>query len=582
MSTAPHESLRERFAALLGGAWRQDPATGDDVLSGGAGAPVRLVSEDLAFTRRDRLWAHLQTLAARRHRLVVSVSMAPVPERAATLLARGVWTTMLAAAGLRVAVEVDDSPARFAGDAAWLDTWLRADPCRIGTSTRIGFLLEPDEPMSADPGAALARQLLGPQHEPIDAGVRVGFLITGYQDFHTLQPWFARMRPDQCRLFVRDAALSHQPGVIADLRAAAVPFDMMPAHLDDDPRAVLGGAGLDVLVSASESTANLAHLGNAATLLIARSLGIATAHAQHGIWPRAEFPPPVTSVADVVLAWANEYREVIAPPTRVSVVGAPRFDRYVDRVHRHVRGLYGAWTDRYARHVVLATNLHWTQHRAAVDPGALITRLATRFPDTLFTLKPHPYEAPPSADALPANVVVLAQPVMLAAGIEPADVVEAADLVVTTPSTFALEAALAGRPYLVLSTGNANRHDHVSERDTALLEAWLDDPAPDAAATAYASRYCAALTAGRAFDRTLAVLREVAGTAAPVSPASANVVDSLLAALTRLGHDLRALHERRDADLAEAARYATSLEGALARKDEYIASLRARADVRTP
>lgn len=573
MSTPVHQSLRHRLIARVGGAWERDQSTGDDLLVAGDGTRIRVLQDDLALMRRDGLWAHLQALAARRERLALIASLAPMPDRAATLLPVDVWRDVLRAAGLPVSIALD---VEGTSASRWGGTWRLADPYRLGDVAAAAFVVEPGPPDDPEAASALVRRLVGPQHRDVASGARLGFLVSSYQDFHTLQPWLARVAPTQRTLLLRDGAPGQAPGIRDDLRAALAPYGGRSITLDEQPSLAIAGAGVDVLVSSSESTANLAHLGNAGALLVARAHGIATVHAQHGVWPRAEFPPPIHSVADVVAAWSDEYREIVAPPTRVAVTGAPRFDRYADRVHRHVRGLYGEWTARYDRHVVLATNLHWRQHGTAIDTHGLVTDLATTWPDTLFTVKPHPYEAPPADGSWPPNVVVLAQGVMLAAGIEPADVVEAADLVVTTPSTFALEAALAGRPCLVLATGNPNRHDHVTEHDASTVSGWLHEPSPPPGAAAYVARYCAPATIGRAFERTLEMLQGLSLRTTTVPPGTAAIVDGLLGALARLGHEHRTVCEARARESAEVGRYVESLNWTIARKDAHIDSLHAR------
>lgn len=536
-----------------------------DVIGSDAGRALLVVDRDLSRVPRAQLGLALRWLAQTRRRMAVSLSVAPaLQDSAATLLAPDVWRRLFEAAGLRVReTVVDEAPV---SPGRWRDQWAEADPFRLGKASTCGFLLEAAGTEVVQPVDVVVRTLAGPQHVPRRTGRRIGFLVSSYQDLHLLLPWLDRLDPRDAHVLVRDSPNAVEAGW--DLQAACAPYGVPVVKLGPNPMPVLEAANVAVLLLASESAANTSHLSNAVIGLMAREAGLATVHIQHGIWPRAEFPPPVLTGADGVLAWSDEYREVLpVDPRAFHVVGSPRFDRYAGAARRSVAGLYGSWAERFARHVVVATNLHWQQHTRALDAPGALDALAERFTDTLFTWKPHPYEAVVRSSCFRENIVRLSEPVMLAAGIDPGDVVEAADLIVTTPSTFALEAELAGKPCFVVDTGNPSRHDYLDYRPFSELEGWLAADKPESCADArYAGRYCEPVTRGSALDRSLEAIEKIRRRRLPPPAGMATLAAGLYGALALASGENARLRQ----DFTTASRYAESLSATLREKDAYI------------
>lgn len=533
--------------------------------------PAVVVEGDLASVRRSAL-AELATRLRSLNRPVgIAASVAPTAvDRAVTLLPPAGWTRLFEAVGFSVRRQLELREAETTG--RWRDAWTAADPYRMAGVDRVGFVLDP-APCAPEGGIRSFRSLLGPQHPLRRARVVLGLLLAGYQDFHNLAPWLEAIDPRDLRVILRQGVGERDETVADDLDAACRAYGVPAVRVGPLADSTLDDLDVQVLLSASESPANSVHLGNAVMLLHARALGWATGHVQHGIWPRAEFPLPIATCADIVLAWSDEYREVIgAGDHAFAVVGGMRFDRYTDVAHRSAAALYGSWAGRFDRHVVVATNLHWQQHGRAIDGFAAVTELASRHPSTLFTLKPHPYEAvEPGAGELP-NVVVLSEPVVLAGGLDPADVVESADLVVCTPSTIALEATLAGKPCFVIDTDNPSRHRFVDYRPLSALSGWLDDDRRvGCCREGYAEHYSEPSTRGRALDLSLDAL-------AGAMERRSSLVPGTSAAVARALYDLYA-EAARDAgqlrrDFQTASDYALSLAAALEEKDRYIERLR--------
>jgi hypothetical protein len=82
----------------------------------------------------------------------------------------------------------------------------------------------------------------------------------------------------------------------------------------------------------------------------------------------------------------------------------------------------------------------------------------------LFLLKPHPTEPLDTAlfQSLPANALILDEFACWWSGLTTADLIRAADGVIGTTATTVLEAALAGKPCVIVETGNPVRYAGVS------------------------------------------------------------------------------------------------------------------------
>ena len=183
--------------------------------------------------------------------------------------------------------------------------------------------------------------------------------------------------------------------------------------------------------------------------------------------------------SELVLTWSSEFeqslRTVVTWPdgshapraaiddTRFATAGCPLFDRYADPTAPSLADLLGAWVSRYRHAVLVATNLHWSEHSHGDDANNAVLDAAAVMPDTLFIVKPHPVHDLGEAflARCPRNVLVLDEFCCLFAGLDSALLVRATDAVVATLSTVALESALAGRPFLIIDTGNPNAYEHV-------------------------------------------------------------------------------------------------------------------------
>lgn len=295
---------------------------------------------------------------------------------------------------------------------------------------------------------------------------RIGFLIGSPQDYHQLLPLIAAQPEARRTIIVRcglatPRAVVRRQAIAARLQALGYPA-IEATGLADVPWETL-----DALVSASESTANSDHALNAAFIIHARHHQLPTFQLQHGIVPRRDFPQPIVWFAEHYLAWGTNVparRAFVRPwqTMRYTVTGCPKFDAYAEVASTPVRAaeLFGAWAAPFDRTVLVATNLHWSQHRSDHGIWPAIRDLVDRSPRDLFILKLHPVEEPPPELAAfrRPNLLVLDEIETLRLGLDSARLVLASDAVICTLSTIALEAALAARPFLILDTGNPNRY----------------------------------------------------------------------------------------------------------------------------
>ena len=493
----------------------------------------------------------------------------------ATLLPPAVWERVLEAAGWTVE---DRVPERRASTGEWADRWRAADPFRAAGCDRTWWRVRVAERCPVTDVRERLRPLVGPQWGGRHGLPGTAFLLATPQDYHALFPWLVAVGDAGAAVYLRripeaEVAARRQAEVVLACRAIG-----LEPRIVSTPRDMAAAPeAFDLLMCAAESSASVQHLSSAAMLLAARARGAATAHVQHGVWPRAEFPAPVATYADLILAWSEEYGEALGAPSRpLTVTGCPRFDRYADPARCSAQAIYGPWAGRYGRHVLVTTNLHWLQHQVRLDAAELLAALAARWPHTLFTLRPHPFESSEAiSGALPDNVIVADETLLLAAGLDPGDLVEAADAVVTTPSTVALEAALAGRPCFVLDTGNPNTYDLLPSHDLTALDRWLAAPATAATSGAFAARYHDPSALGRSWElgqRALdALCRRRA--AAPLPPELAAAFADAWARHARILEETAAELRRHVAVKDE---YIASLRWTLDRKDEIIATLHGR------
>jgi hypothetical protein len=411
----------------------------------------------------------------------------------AALLPLDLWQDLLWEGGF-MPLPGEEGPAGMQDAPAedWAAShWRRLDPYRDGGSPEARFFVlerRAGEDPPAGRLAAACRRTLGPHHQQWPApesrlDADWVFLIGHVQDVSAYVPFWSVLPKDRVRVILRRSADRVFPPPLA----AALQAWMETRGIDYAAVAKTGdwdwtphSGRPRVFLAHSESNIGLSHALNAAFSATARYHGYITAVMQHGIWLE-EFAQPAAFASSRLLAWAKQHAEFLRQPgssriagfpaprgllagTQEVITGAPKFDQYASAAASGPARLLGAWAARYQRVVVCTTNLQWTKHAApkgAVRSG--IAALAARFPRWLFLVKPHPTEplGPEAFEGRPENLVVLDELACWWTGLTTAGLIQAADVVLSTVSTTVLEAALAGKPCIVLDTGNPVRYEDV-------------------------------------------------------------------------------------------------------------------------
>ena len=570
-----------------------------DITDTAADSPVADVHAEIALARLtaaaicDLLLGASGRAAAR---LLVMVDRMPAPPPVPALLTLrplSMWRRLFALAGYVVVAEDERSIVSDSESPTWSPRahWHRLNPFREpGAGARTAFTLERT---SRNINAATTRRvMLAMLGAPLaceippalfDEERHAVFVVGSYQEFRQYQPLWAQLPVASFSVIRRTGR--NEPGWHEREQC----MDEWFAARRISSSAVRSVAGVEwerwthtrtTLVVGADSTAYDGHLWNGALILAARERRWRTVQLQHGIWPNAGQHQPMTMLSDTVLTWSTEFARQLmqqkawpdgsvqprATVTGVRFVstGHPPFDRYAESPGVQLEDVLGDWVIRYRHRVLVATNLHWSQHGEGHRVNPAILDLASRMPDTLFLVKPHPVHDLDDEflQACPENVQVLDEICSLLADVDSTRLVLATDGVVSTQSTVALEAALAGKPFLIVDTANPNSYEHVQatpvDQLPAGVAALLDEPRD---AAAFRDHYFDMRVLGHGTQNVLNFL-------ATDAPAASNLAPDVAAmALQRYAERLSTLMSEALEDATELKRLHTALTAAYAYAD---------------
>lgn len=471
--------------------------------------------------------------------VTVTIDAAPDPSWSGTHLTvrpLSTWRRMFDRAGFDIRDEVDEPDTAPESDEWSIRRhWMRLNPFRDERGARRrSFHLRPraDAPSREDVRLT-TRRLLGSR--PVvaaprgigDADAQLVFLIGTYQEFRQYLAIWPSLPRGSFSVVLRtgllgDAWQRRERMIVAWLQARGISVECVRSVRDVSWAS--GSGRRTVLVTGAESSAYESHLWNAAIVVTACAHGWRTIQLQHGIWPYADLQRPMTMYSHVMCTWGDELalamREVVAWPDgtrrarsvdtdiRYVPTGNPLFDRYADADVVRLEDMLGDWVGTFTRRVLVATNLHWTQHAngSRVDPAVLT--MARAMPETLFLVKLHPVHDVDEQvlSAVPSNVQILDEFVCLAADLDSPRLVSATDAVVATQSTVVLEAALGRKPYTVMDSGNPNRYEHVAVTPIDRLADRVRWDEPPADAEQFRARYYDVASLGAATARVLDVI----------------------------------------------------------------------------
>ena len=291
--------------------------------------------------------------------------------------------------------------------------------------------------------------------------IKAGVLLDLAQDLDVLRPLIAAWRQDtrfELRVIVSDIALSRSPRIIRTLLELGVVPSVVERvqALQGNDQSV---RGLDVLVSASETTAR-AHRFNHQLTIAAKADGVRTYTFQHGLENIGlNYFDDVTGkniafASDRVLTWTapENLPEWVSAQTRNKAFAVGR-SAQVARVNVDFPELSG-------RNVVgVFENLHWDRYTQSYRDSFVRDLLAASAarPELVFLLKPHhagKYLAKPGKLEGHGSNVIVANPddPKWEPYTAPA-VIPHCKCVITTPSTVALDAAELGVPVAVAAYG---------------------------------------------------------------------------------------------------------------------------------
>ena len=285
-------------------------------------------------------------------------------------------------------------------------------------------------------------------------------LIDIHQDLDILLPVLLTLRRRgevRLRIAVTDWLITESPRVLNELAAHGFDVEVHPREaVRQGDRPLLGG--VDGVLCAAETSVRAHKSGHTLTSR-ANARGARSYTLQHGLenigltYRDHLHGEDVRFSAQNIFTWAGPERLApwTAPETRAAVipVGSPKA---VGPAAAAVRLNQGYWP----RTVGVFENLHWHRFDDAYRDQVLVDlrAAADSHPDTLFLIKPHH-----AGRWTSRNRNRLTQSANLVA-IDPTDsawephtapaLIASVDLVLTTPSTVALDAARTGKPVAVL------------------------------------------------------------------------------------------------------------------------------------
>lgn len=426
-------------------------------------------------------------------------------------------------------------------DSLWIiHQWRMADPYREAQKAEPNYLLfRRRSSGSLAPSADILdhiRHIMRDRSKPcpvaLPGSAGFHFLVGHPQNFSLYEPFWDSLPNDCVNVWVRQGVEMNIENrrlslILAWLKCRGISHELV--HSTEDIHWKETNPESAIFLSASESTASDCHLQNLAFVAQARLHGFFTALLQHGIWIE-DFPLPITFLSRVVLSWAREHEECFRKPaaalatggtmtrgladaSEFVVTGCPKFDAYFQSSPLSFSRLLGKWTETFQTVVLVTTNLGWVRSRTpAKQFYHRMIELAGRKSEVLFVVKMHPGEDQDAAilEGLPANIVVLSDPVCFAAGLRTSDLVRACDAVISTLSTVALEAALADKPFFLIDSGTGLQYQYLGKPGSIdQVEDFLDGAGgmPESVRK-FRDYYYDGSTRGQALENCLKVLVE--------------------------------------------------------------------------
>jgi hypothetical protein len=414
--------------------------------------------------------------------LAVDVSLMPAGRGAlASLIPPNAWIACFEAAGFRlVERKALRSPAGSTAEAETgrlAEYWAAANPYRVEAPGEL-LLFERDGPLPATAAERidLIVDVAYRRRKRAEFGPAGGLAFTLSmhfpQEWSLLRPLLDVIPRDGLRLLMRRGS-SIEPlrraairGFLARRGICLVEYD----HIDELPWAEIAGT---VFVSGAESTAPGTHMQAFDLVTRARLQGCPTYMLQHGIWPRG-FPENLVAFAsERVMTWGRGESERLngrrhrtwdmelpwgaLDPDQELRIGSAKFCDQLISPFPPLDLRLGYDAQAFDRVVVLGSkNLRGRWGLGEGVDGFIdeLVTICSSNPRTMFVVRPHPVDSvlPYVSLGLP-NICLVDETISALADMPLNRIIPGIDLLVTSPSSFVVDAVSAGKPVFVYDTG---------------------------------------------------------------------------------------------------------------------------------
>jgi len=458
--------------------------------------------------------------------VLVRLAMRPSPHwdsNPRSLLPMATWTACFLACGFTpwdLPLGLGRAERHPNGDGE--EHWIAADPFGDAAEGAFQYVLLEKRP-AAEPNAAMQRvnflvdapyRIEKRKSMLLPEGTTLYFGISQFQDWAILLPLLEALPPAQTRVLIRLAFI--EPSLLAAMRRYLARSGIAVHEYEDVGELPWSDLKGQMLAVGVDSTLGRGHLFSYELVAVARLHGCRTFSLQHGIWPRPYERRIITNASEAVITWGEEEERRlnqgrhpihatdaawgILPSDQAHRLGAPKFTDQVQMPHPGLGWKLGYPQGRFDRTVLLG--LKDLSNRWGIDnlDHAFIERfgeMIDRNPRTLFLIRPHPIDGIEAAMRMSAsNARILNDRVAIDGDLPLSRLMPGIDIVVTSPSTLILDAAVSDKPVIVYETGQPVEYDDVEPVGLDGVERLLASPSElgrlSAASRRFKARYAGA------------------------------------------------------------------------------------------
>ncbi|QIG48823.1 hypothetical protein G5V57_14465 [Nordella sp. HKS 07] len=301
-----------------------------------------------------------------------------------------------------------------------------------------------------------------------------------HQEWSLLRPLLDVIPRAQARFLVRPEGVEQD--TLRAVRSFLTRCGVQVIEYDDVRELPWSEMKGEVLISGAESSVGWGHLLGYETAAIARLHGCTTYLLQHGIWPRAFEHRVVTFASERVLTWGREdehrlnervHRFISTdvpwgafPSEQAFPIGSAKF---CDQQFGPFPGLdiqFGHDPSKFEQSVLVGVKDlrgRWGVRNIGAEFVENLGALISAHPTTLFVIRPHPSDSAETFSTLPrSNTVLFDNLAGIVADLPLSRVLPNIDLVLTSPSSLMVDAAVSSIPISVYDTGQPIEFDGIS------------------------------------------------------------------------------------------------------------------------